>query len=65
MYYITGDTHGDFTRIEEFCNRFSTSKEDVMIVLGDAALNYFGDGRDDKRKRWVDSFPITTLLHPR
>lgn len=40
-YYITGDTHGDFKRISYFCNRLQTSKEnDVMIILGDAGINY-------------------------
>jgi len=34
MYFITGDTHGAFSRIMRFCGS-DTSKEDVMIVLGD------------------------------
>ena len=44
MFYITGDCHGDFTRIYDFCE-FSqtTQKDDVMIVLGDAGINYFLD----------------------
>lgn len=40
-YYITGDTHGDFEHIFEFCHFINTKKEnDVMIVLGDAGINY-------------------------
>ena len=35
MIYLTGDTHGSFERISEFCHRFKTTKEDVMIILGD------------------------------
>ena len=27
MIYITGDTHGDFSRIERFCDRFHPSKD--------------------------------------
>ena len=43
MIYITGDTHGEFGRIEAFCRRFGTCKEDVMIILGDAGrLSGFG-----------------------
>ena len=26
-FFITGDTHGNFDRIERFCNRFKTTKE--------------------------------------
>ena len=42
MIYITGDTHRDFDRILEFCDAIGTSQEeDVMIVLGDAGINYY------------------------
>ena len=34
MIYITGDTHGKFERIEQFCGKFKTSREDVLIILG-------------------------------
>ena len=34
MIYITGDTHGDFQRIFDFCMRFETSVDDVMVFLG-------------------------------
>lgn len=27
MIYITGDTHGRFERVEEFCRRFQTSSD--------------------------------------
>ncbi len=43
MIYLTGDTHGEFARIEAFCKRFGTCKDDVMIILGDAGINF--DGR--------------------
>ena len=44
--YVTGDTHGDFRQIGDFCSVMGTKRDDVMIVLGDAGLNYFGDERD-------------------
>ena len=56
MTYITGDTHGDFRRFFEFAARMEPRPGDVMIVLGDAALNYFGDERDRKRKYFVNNF---------
>lgn len=40
MIYITGDTHGEFQRILNFAERVHTSKEDVMIILGDAGINF-------------------------
>ena len=33
MIFITGDTHGDFGRVAEFCDRIPTEKEDVLIIL--------------------------------
>lgn len=43
MIYITGDTHGRFERVEQFSERFGTSREDVLIILGDAGINFSGD----------------------
>lgn len=34
MIYITGDTHGSFERVENFCQRFNTKNDDIMIILG-------------------------------
>ena len=46
MVYITGDTHGVFKRIEKFCMRIQPTREDVLIILGDAGFNFFGGMRD-------------------
>ena len=59
MIYITGDTHGDFSRIERFCDRFHLSKDDVMIILGDAGFNYYGGKRDQRAKKRMAELPIT------
>lgn len=61
MFYITGDTHGSFNRIEEFCNKVSTNKEDVLIILGDAGINFLGDYRDIAKKQHLESLPITVF----
>ena len=45
--YITGDCHGDFKKIEMFCAQYTTSFEDVMIILGDVGIN-FGFGIDEQ-----------------
>lgn len=59
MVYITGDTHGDFARIASFCKKMQITPEDIMIILGDAALNYFADERDVQRKKYVSKLPVT------
>lgn len=61
MIYITGDTHGGFMRVVKFCNISRTTKEDVLIILGDACINLFCDGRDTALKQLLDSLPITLL----
>lgn len=59
MIYITGDTHGQFGRIEEFCERQKTSREDILIILGDAGINFSGQKHDNLKKRFLESLPIT------
>lgn len=39
-FYITGDTHKKFDRVEEFCLEYHTTTDDVMIILGDSGINY-------------------------
>ena len=59
MFYITGDTHRDFHRIEDFCARINPAPEDVMIILGDAGINYYGGWRDKDLKRRLAGLPLT------
>ena len=59
MTYITGDTHGRFGRIKEFCNEQKTTKEDVMIILGDVGINYYLEKRDDYLREEAEKLPIT------
>ena len=59
MIYITGDTHGDFRRVHEFCRRFETTQDDILIILGDAGINYYGGKRDRKLKAMLYFLPIT------
>lgn len=59
MLYITGDTHGRFERVDEFCKRFNTSKDDTLIILGDAGINFSGGIHDIAKKDFLESLPIT------
>lgn len=58
MFYITGDTHGKFSHIELFCNENNTTKDDTLIILGDAGINYYGNKRDIRLKRKLANLPI-------
>ena len=59
MIYITGDTHGDFERIEEFCHMYETIEEDILIILGDAGINFYLNERDIELKESLYQLPIT------
>lgn len=59
MFYITGDTHGEFSRIEQFCERIKPTRDDTMIILGDAGINYNGGWRDIHKKQRLAKLPIT------
>jgi len=61
MIYITGDTHGDFTRLITFCKENETSINDIMIILGDVGVNYFGKWKDQKKKCQLSELPITVF----
>ena len=59
MIYITGDTHGHFSRIESFCEKMQPNKDDTMIILGDAGFNYYGSLKDKSRKQAMAALPLT------
>jgi 3-oxoacid CoA-transferase subunit A len=61
MIFITGDTHGQFERIAAFCDKAQTTKDDILIILGDAGINYHGGSRDRSQKRLLTRLPITLL----
>ena len=59
MIYITGDKHGNYSDIFYFCNKYKTSINDIMIILGDAGINYYLDNRDYILKEKLKELPIT------
>ena len=53
LIYITGDTHGEFGRIEKFCSRFAPSRDDRMIIPGEAGMYLFPFKTIDKEEeKW-------------
>ena len=59
--YITGDTHGDFSRFrpESFYEQERLTKEDVILIAGDFGGVWFGDERDDEALDWLEGLPFT------
>lgn len=60
-FFITGDTHRGFERVEALCADESTTKDDVLIILGDVGINYFLDEKDYELKCNLSALPITLL----
>lgn len=59
IVYMTGDTHGQFDRVINFCTDREVEKENIFIIMGDAGLNYYGDRRDALNKECLFELPIT------
>ena len=56
--YLTGDTHGNFLRVDTFCRAMETTKSDTMIILGDAGFNYSLNDRDTRAKEYASAIPV-------
>lgn len=61
MIYLTGDTHGRFERIGAFCDKMQTGRDDILIILGDAGINFHASALDILRKEYLAKLPITLL----
>ncbi|MBQ8940681.1 MAG: metallophosphoesterase [Firmicutes bacterium] len=59
--YLTGDTHGDFDELILKSTRYGFTKQDLLIILGDVGINYFGDYRDNLHKYLLKMIPCTIL----
>ena len=57
--YITGDLHGQEWVIDNFTRTCKTTREDILILLGDACFNFYADKRDHDLKEKAAQFPIT------
>ncbi|MGN1147241.1 MAG: metallophosphoesterase, partial [Lachnospiraceae bacterium] len=57
--YLTGDTHRKFGRIFDFCEEYETTTEDVLVILGDAGINFYCDARDTNLKIELSKLPVT------
>lgn len=57
--FLTGDTHGSFSRVISFCKEHHLTADDALIILGDVGLNYYCDPRDDHSKTKLAALPCT------
>ena len=51
MIYYTGDMHGDVNKILYYVSEYNLTSEDVIVILGDVGVNYFGNDNGDKKKK--------------
>ena len=54
MIYITGDTHRDFSRLD----KMEFNKDDMLIIFGDAGINYFLNEEDNKFKKYLKKYNV-------
>ena len=59
--FLTGDTHGDFRTLIRKSFKYGITDHDLLIILGDVGINYFGDFRDFRQKDWLSKIPATIL----
>lgn len=57
--YITGDKHGTYDDVFEFCYKYKTTREDILIILGDSGINYYLNNKDYILKNILLQLPIT------
>ena len=61
MIYVTGDCHGNFGKLFNFCITHKTSVSDILVILGDAGINFYNDIRDYFKRRDLATLPLTVL----
>ena len=62
MVYYTGDIHGEVFRISEMIDRFKITPNDIIVLLGDVGMNYYGNKRGDRhRKKRLNKLGIKML----
>ncbi len=63
--FLTGDKHRDFSKLTLDSTQYGFTEHDLLIILGDVGVNYFGqemDGfRDGFAKKCLSKLPCTVL----
>lgn len=62
LVLYTGDIHGQVTRVVNAIQRFHLGKDDVIVIMGDVGLNYYGNDYGDwGRKKKLNSKGVPIL----
>ena len=59
MIYITGDIHGSLEPIYDLVEKYEPKEDDIIVILGDVAVNYTGRLRDKFIKEEMNNIGIT------
>ena len=51
MIYYTGDIHGEVLHITDAVTRYEITDKDVIVILGDVGMNYYGNTHGDKHRK--------------
>ena len=51
MILVTGDIHGEVHRVSDAVARFGLGSEDIVILLGDTGMNYYGNTCGDHHRK--------------
>lgn len=62
LIYCTGDIHGDPRPLKHFIILNNLTHDDLIVVLGDAGLNYYGNDKGDAgRKKNLNKLGVPVL----
>ncbi len=59
MIYITGDIHGSLDPIFDLVEKYEPKEDDIIVILGDVAVNYTGRLRDKFIKEEMNNIGVT------
>ena len=60
--YMTGDTHGDFSRFQADAFRQSVQQDDYVIICGDFGGVWDGGAEEARQLDWLNQQPFFTLF---
>ena len=51
MIYYMGDIHGEVFHVRDAIARYEISDKDVIVILGDVGMNYYGNNHGDQHRK--------------
>lgn len=51
MIYYMGDIHGEVFHVRDAIARYEISDKDVIVILGDVGINYYGNNHGDQHRK--------------